>query len=159
MGGTVFVTLLPGALALLLVCAGIEDARRREIADWKNIAIALLAPLWWWTSGMALWPDVALQIGVAGIVFGVFCFVFARGWMGGGDVKMIGALALWFPLEALVWMLVVMSIAGGVLTILMLLDRSRDPAKQIEVPYGVAIAFAALLAMRELHFNHPNLFA
>ena len=159
MGGTVFVTLLPGALALLLVWAGIEDARRREIADWKNIAIALLAPLWWWASGMAVWPGMALQIGVAAIVFGMFCFVFARGWMGGGDVKMIGALALWFPLHVLVWMLMVMSIAGGVLTIVMLFDRGRDPGKPIEVPYGVAIAFAALLAMRELHLNHPILFA
>ncbi|MDF0488479.1 prepilin peptidase [Sphingomonas sp. H39-1-10] len=159
MGGTLFVTLLPGALALLLVWAGIEDARTREIADWKNIAIALLAPLWWHASGMAPWPDMALQIGLAAAVFGLFCGVFAFGWMGGGDVKMIGALALWFPLQALVWMLVVMSIAGGALTIVMLFDRARDRTTPIEVPYGVAIAFAALLAMRELHLNHPSIVA
>jgi prepilin peptidase CpaA len=153
MGGTI-IAFLPGALALLLVWAGIEDARTREIANWKNLAIALLAPLWWWASGMAPWPDMALQLGIAAIVFALFCGVFAFGWMGGGDVKMIGALALWFPLQLLVWMLVVMSIAGGVLTVLMLFDRGARKAGEIEIPYGVAIAFAALLALRELHLNH-----
>ena len=34
---------LPVVLALLLVSAGIEDARIREIANWKNAAIALMA--------------------------------------------------------------------------------------------------------------------
>lgn len=154
MSGTMTV-LLPGALTLLLVWAGIEDARTRQIADWKNIGIALLAPLWWWASGMALWPDMILQTGLAAIVFALFCGAFAAGWMGGGDVKMIGALALWFPLHLLVWMLVVMSVAGGVLTVLMLFDRGARKTGQIEIPYGVAIAFAALLALRELHFNHP----
>jgi prepilin peptidase CpaA len=149
------IALLPGALTLLLVWAGIEDARTREIANWKNITIALLAPLWWWTSGMTLWPDMVLQVGIAAVVFALFCSAFAFGWMGGGDVKMIGALALWFPLQLLVWMLVVMSIAGGVLTVLMLFDRGARKGGEIEIPYGVAIAFAALLALRELHLNHP----
>ncbi|CAN5408820.1 hypothetical protein BH10PSE15_BH10PSE15_10710 [soil metagenome] len=158
MGGTVILAILPGALALLLVWAGIEDARTREIADWKNIAIAALAPLWWWATGMALWPDMLLQIGIAAVVFGLFAGVFAFGWMGGGDVKMIGALALWFPLQPLVWMLVVMSIAGGVLTVIMVFDSARDRAAPIEVPYGVAIALAALLALRELHFNQFGAF-
>jgi prepilin peptidase CpaA len=89
------------------------------------------------------------------VVFALFCGVFAFGWMGGGDVKMIGALALWFPLQLLVWMLVVMSIAGGVLTIVMLFDRGARKGGAVEIPYGLAIAFAALLAVRELHFNHP----
>ena len=61
--GEWFVTLLLCALALLLVSAGIQDARTREIANWKNAAIALLAPAWWWANGLALWPDIAVQIG------------------------------------------------------------------------------------------------
>ena len=93
--GDVYVTLLLVALALLLVSAGIQDARTREIANWKNAAIALLAPLWWWANGLALWPDVAMQAGVAALVFAFFLGAFALGQMGGGDVKMIGALALW----------------------------------------------------------------
>ena len=153
--GELFVTLLLVALALLLVSAGIEDARTREIANWKNAAIALLAPLWWWANGLAIWPDVALQIGVALIVFAFFLGAFALGQMGGGDVKMIGALALWLPVVPLVWMLVLMSLIGGGLTLLMLIEKKlrRTQGAPLEIPYGVAIAIAALWVLREPIFN------
>jgi Flp pilus assembly protein protease CpaA len=121
--GDVFLTLLLSALGLLLVSAGIEDARSRNIANWKNAAIALLAPAWWWANGLALWPDVTIQIGVASVVFVVFIGAFAIGQMGGGDVKMLGALALWLPVQPLVYMLVLMSLIGGALTIVMVADR------------------------------------
>ena len=134
--------LLLGALALLLVSAGIEDARTREIANWKNAAIALLAPLWWLLAGYG-WVDMAWQLGIALIVFAVFIGAFHFGWMGGGDVKMIGALALWLPGQALLFMLMVMSIIGGVLTLIMMIDHWRRKAPGVvETPYGVAIAIA-----------------
>ena len=148
MDGSVSAVLLV-ALGALLVAAGIQDARTREIADWKNAAIALLAPAWWWACGLAPWPDVAVQVGVALIVFAAFVAAFHFGWMGGGDVKMIGALALWLPLQQLAWMLIVMSLVGGVLTVGLMIERAlrvKTPG-QIEVPYGVAIAIAALLAI------------
>lgn len=142
-------------LAALLVSAGIEDARTREIANWKNAAIALLAPLWWWSNGTAAWPDLALQVGIALLVFAAFVAAFQFGWMGGGDVKMIGALALWLPLMPLLWMLIVMSLVGGALTVVLLAERAvRGRSARIEVPYGVAIAIAALIALREPLFNH-----
>ncbi|PTS73028.1 peptidase [Sphingomonas sp. HMWF008] len=155
MGGPSFSAVLLVALAGVLVSAGVQDARTREIANWKNAAIALLAPLWWWSNGLALWPDMAMQIGLALIVFGLFVAAFQFGWMGGGDVKMIGALALWLPLVPLMWMLIVMSLIGGALTMLLLIERAiRHRTGQIEVPYGVAIAIAALIALREPLFNH-----
>lgn len=147
--------LLLGALALLLVSAGIQDARTREIADWKNIAIAAIAPLWWLTNGWAVWPDIAILVGVAAIVFALFVGAFYMNWMGGGDVKMIGALALWLPYNALVWMLVVMSLIGGALTLLLLIEsKLLKKSEQPEIPYGVAIAIAALLTLREPILNH-----
>jgi prepilin peptidase CpaA len=142
------------ALGLLLVSAGIEDARTREIANWKNIAIAALAPLWWWHQGLHLWPDVAMQAGLAAIVFALFLAAYAVGQMGGGDVKMIGALALWLPLQPLVWMLILMSLLGGALTLVMLGEKwLRKNGEPLEVPYGVAIAIAALLVLREPIIN------
>ncbi|WP_137863160.1 MULTISPECIES: prepilin peptidase [unclassified Sphingomonas] len=149
------VTLLLVALALLLVSAGIQDARSREIADWKNAAIALMAPLWWWANGLALWPDVAMQAGLAALVFAFFVGAFALGQMGGGDVKMIGALALWLPVQPLVWMLVLMSLIGGGVTLVMVIERwfRRGAGGPLEIPYGVAIAIAALLVLREPIFN------
>lgn len=143
--------LLVAALAVmlgaLLVAAGIEDARTREIANVKNAAIALLAPLWWWALGLG-WAEVGVQLLVAAIVFALFVGAFARGWMGGGDVKMIGALALWLPLGGLLQMLMVMSVLGGAITIAMMIERRwQRRIGQVEVPYGVAIAAAALLAL------------
>jgi prepilin peptidase CpaA len=146
--------LLLGALALLLVSAGVEDVRTREIANWKNAAIALLAPLWWWANGMAAWPDVPLQLGVALLVFGFFCAAFHFGQMGGGDVKMIGALALWLPPLPLLTMLLVMSLVGGALTLVLMIEgKLKRTSSGIEVPYGVAIAIAGLLALREPVLN------
>ncbi len=146
--------LLLGALVLLLVSAGIEDVRTREIANGKNAAIALIAPLWWVSSGLAPWPDMAIQIGLAASVFAVFALAFAMGWMGGGDVKLIGALALWFPFQPLLWLLIVMSLAGGAITLALAIEhRVRRATTPLEIPYGVAIVIAGLLALREPLFN------
>ncbi len=121
--GDVFLTLLLSALGLLLLSAGIEDARSRNIANWKNAAIALLAPLWWWANDLALWPDVAVQFGIASLVFAFFAGAYALGQMGGGDVKLLAALALWLPAQPLIGMLVLMSLVGGALTLVMLMER------------------------------------
>lgn len=154
MGSQIALSILVFVLGGLLVWAGIEDARTREIANWKTAAIALLAPAWWVANGLPLWPDVAIQVGVAVAVFAVFLVVFHFGLMGGGDVKMIVALSLWLPFPAFVTMLMVMSIAGGLVTIVMMIERRIARNKnQIEVPYGVAIAVAGILAIREPLLN------
>lgn len=146
--------LLLAILGLFLLSAGIEDVRIREIANWKTAAIALLAPLWWWSLEIGLWPGAAIQIGVAGVVFALFVGAFALGMMGGGDVKLIGALALWLPPFATLSMLIAMSLVGGVLTLVMLIEaKMRRTGRAIEVPYGVAIAIAGLLAIREPIIN------
>lgn len=152
--GWEFVSLaLVGVLVLLLLAAGIEDARRREIANWKNAAIALLAPAWWFVHGYGL-ADAGWQLAIALGVFAAFVGAFHFGWMGGGDVKMIGALALWLPGDALLFMLVVMSIIGGGLTLLMMIDHWRRKAPgAVETPYGVAIAMASIVALHEPIFN------
>lgn len=154
--GVVFAPFLIVTLGILLVSAGIEDARKREIANWKNAAITLLALPWWWANGLSIWPDMGVQIGVALLVFAFFAGAFAIGQMGGGDVKLIGALALWLPVQPLIWMLILMSLIGGGLTLLMMAEkklRSRN-GMPLEIPYGVAIAIATLLVLREPIFNH-----
>lgn len=154
MGWNIAQPILILVLGGLLVSAGIQDARTREIANWKTAAVALLAPTWWYVHGLEIWPDMALQIGVALAVFAVFLVAFHFGMMGGGDVKLIVALALWLPFPAFLSMLMVMSIAGGVVTVVMMIERGiKNTSGQIEVPYGVAIAFAGLLALREPLLN------
>ena len=123
MGWNIALPILLLVLGSLLVMAGIQDARTREIANWKTAAVALLAPVWWYASGLDPWPDMALQIGVALVVFALFLLAFHFGMMGGGDVKLIVALALWLPFPAFLSMLMVMSIAGGLVTLVMMIEH------------------------------------
>jgi prepilin peptidase CpaA len=107
------------ALAIALVFAAFTDLRRRQIDNWLNAAIALAAPAFWWSSGLSLWPDVALQLGVALAAFALLAGMFALKMMGGGDVKLLTVLALWIQWDVFVQLLMVMALAGGVLTIVM----------------------------------------
>jgi prepilin peptidase CpaA len=137
--------LLLAALALALLAACWTDLKARTIPNPLNGAIAIGAPLFWWAEGLPAWPDGALRAAAALVLFGLFVIPWLMRAMGGGDVKLIGALALWLPPLDAVRMLVVMSIAGGAVTLLTLADhRLRRRAGPVEVPYGVAIGFAGL---------------
>lgn len=129
--------------ALLFAAHG--DWRRRDIPNLLNLAIALAAPVYWWAAGYALWPDVAIIVGFAFALFVLFAIAFAIGAMGGGDVKMIAALALWMTPAQLPVMLMVMAIAGGVITLAMLIyHRATKSPGRPEIPYGIAISIGGL---------------
>ena len=137
--------ILLGLLAAMLLAAACVDLKSRTIPNGLNLAIALLALPFWWSIGLPLWPDAAMQAGVAALVFALFVLAFALGGMGGGDVKLIGALALWLPWQGVLALLVIMSLAGGALTLAMLIRRwAAKQEGRPEIPYGVAIAFAGL---------------
>ena len=104
---------------------------------------------------MPLWPDAAIRVGVGVLVFLLFAGAFYLGAMGGGDVKLAGALALWFtPFETLK-LIVIMSLAGGLLTLLVLgIHRARNKEGRAEVPYGVAIAAGGMWLLAQRFLNH-----
>jgi prepilin peptidase CpaA len=145
-----FIVLLVAALLL----AAVGDWRSRTIPNPLNAAIALLAIPYWWSIGLPLWPSVALQLALGAAVFALFAIAFRFGAMGGGDVKMAAALALWLPFAGVVKLLVIMSIAGGVLTLAMLAaHRMAKAAGQPEIPYGIAIAFGGIWLIGERFLN------
>jgi len=132
-------------LAVTLIMAAWTDIKTRTISNELNASIALLAVVFWFVAGEVLWPDIAIRIGVALGVFAIFAVLFILKMMGGGDVKMIAAVALWLPFKALMAMLTVMALAGGVITLFLLIrQRWRPNAERPEVPYGVAIALGGL---------------
>ncbi len=157
-----FTEVLLGLLAIILVVAAVIDVRTFTISNGLNATVALLAPVYWWSIGLPLWPEAAIQIVVAIAVFGALALAFYIGMMGGGDVKLAAALALWFSPVTTLKFLVIMSLAGGVLTLLVLaihkkrgnqaLDEDGSPARP-EVPYGVAIAFGALWILAQRFLN------
>jgi prepilin peptidase CpaA len=150
---------LLGLLAIGLLFAAGTDLKRREIDNWLNAAIALAAPAFWWACSLPLWPDVAMHAGVALAAFALAAGLFAIGQMGGGDVKLIAALALWFPPALFLQMLIVMAVLGYVLTMgLGALRvgkaaggaRSRDVVVLAALSLIAAILIAAFAGVMEL---------
>jgi len=149
-----FTDLLLGTLAVILVVAAVIDVRTFTISNRLNVVVALLAPVFWWSVGLPLWPDAAILFAVAVGVFALLSIAFFAGMMGGGDVKLAAAVALWFSPAVTLRFLVFMSIAGGLLTLVVLVIhkvRSRDGRP--EVPYGVAIAIGALAILAQRFLN------
>lgn len=132
------------ALAIGLLIAAFTDLRRRKIDNWLNAAIAIGAPLYWLASGMTLY-EIGMQLAIALAAFIVLAGMFAMRWMGGGDVKLLTALALWIQPMWFLELIFVMAVAGGFITIVFgAWHVARRHKNRIAIPYGLAIAFAGL---------------
>ena len=147
--------LLCATLAAMLLWAAVVDIRTRTIANGLNLAIALMAPLFWYATGVDLWPDAAIRVAVAVAVFLLLALAFYVGAMGGGDVKLAGALALWFAPGDTLLLIVLMSLAVGVLTLIVMIEHKYKKTEgRPEVPYGVAIAFGGMWLLAQRFLNH-----
>jgi prepilin peptidase CpaA len=107
--------------------------------------------------------ELLSHIGAGSLVLAVTFGLFARGWIGGGDAKLAAATALWFGFDHLLAYFVYASLLGGALTLLLLHFRNhplpsvflgqrwaeRLHSPQAGVPYGIALAAAALLIYPE----------
>ncbi len=155
MFNSAFTQLLLIVLATLLVVAAVVDVRTFTISNKLTLAVALLAPVYWLAVPVTLWPEVPIQIAGAVIVFLLLAAAVYAGMRGGGDVKLAAALALWFPPGLTIKFLVLMSIAGGVLTLALLAwHRAKRREGRPEIPYGVAIAFGGLAILAQPYLNH-----
>lgn len=140
-------------LAIILVAAAIIDIRTYTISNRLNLAVALLAPLYWVSIGMGL-AEIGIQVAVAVGVFVLLAIAFYLRMMGGGDVKLASAIALWFAPQGTLRFLIYMSVAGGVLTLFVVgLHKLRKKEGKPEIPYGVAIAFGALTILAQRFLN------
>ena len=151
MQGGYFSYALLVALATALLVAAFTDIKRREIDNWLNAAIALAAPLWWLATGYG-WLDVAFQLGLALLTLFITALLFALRQMGGGDVKLLTALALWFTPPSFIQLIVMMAVIGGGASVAMaFLNMKRIPGEYMrDALAGVVaiawVAFAAILA-------------
>ena len=146
------------ALAIALLVAAFTDLRRRQIDNWLNAGVALGAPLFWYASGLLL-PDIGYQLAIALAAFAVCAGLFAIGAMGGGDVKLLTALALWIEPTSFLRLIIIMALAGGLLTVIFgamhIIRRNRE---KIAIPYGIAISIAGLWVIADSYFpaGHPG---
>jgi prepilin peptidase CpaA len=149
-----FVTI---ALCLLLMLAAVVDIWKLRIPNLFPIAILLLFPLWVYHAGWTptLWQNAVLML----VTFFGGALIFSRGWLGGGDVKLLAATALWFDFKGAAALFLFVAIGGALLSVVFILLRRIVPARLTSegnipslkargpIPYGVAIAGGALLAV------------
>ena len=156
-------------LGLLLLAAAIQDAAALKISNLTNAAILLLGVVAILVMGprVAVWQNVA----VFAALLALGTVLFAAGKLGGGDVKLLAAGGLWFPITEGLQMLLAVALAGGGLALLILLVRSfrqndrqsRIPSfnRGAHIPYGVAIAigmvFAIAMQRVEMEKSHDPL--
>ena len=143
-------------VALLFIAAALEDMWRLEIEDWLSGGVAVAAFVAVAVDGpiVGLWQNLLLFA----LVLGAGTIMFNRGVMGGGDIKLLAASALWFDLSLGWKMLVAVAIVGGLETLAIMAirlapwpDAARINVAALrrgeDIPYGVAIgAGVALIA-------------
>jgi prepilin peptidase CpaA len=144
----------------LMLAAAVSDFRFYRIPNWLSASVAAL-----FIAAALIFAMPFAQLGwhlLAGAVILIagFC-LFAANIVGGGDAKLLAAVALWAGWTELPSLLVYTALAGGVLAIVMVLWEvvrshaeltsgaspstlvKRVIALKPDLPYGVAIAFGA----------------
>jgi len=147
----------------LLVIIAYGDVRTRRIPNAFVGAIALLG-----LAHIAVVEDAmaaARTFGAATLVFAIAFLLFWRGYLGGGDAKLVTAMALLVGAEELLEFLFVMTMCGGIVALAILcrdrfhrwnwhlFSRGKTPRPEHSVgsvaepgrstvPYGVAITAA-----------------
>jgi prepilin peptidase CpaA len=157
----------------LLVWAAISDLRSYLIPNRICLAIVALYPIYWlagYVGGMPV--DWSGGILAAALIFAVGFGLFSFGLIGGGDVKLFAAVALWTGLGWLLPLLIIVGVAGGILSISTIAAKAvmlkRLPADVRAVaysgsrfgtfrailknptPYGAAIAIGGLFIIYRL---------
>jgi prepilin peptidase CpaA len=133
-----------------LLWGAISDLRAYVIPN-RVSALIVLA----FVVAVALTPHIKLVDGLIGGAIGltVGAALFALKWMGGGDVKLFAALSLWAGLSRLAPLALVTSLAGAVVSLVMISPLRRfapPPSTEAQaaaaqpVPYGLAIAAGGL---------------
>lgn len=132
--------------AALLVFAAVGDVRRYEIPNWLCVVVA--------AAGIALafpgadggeWLSRAASVGTVAVAG------FALWWfrvLGGGDYKLLAAVAFWIPFAGLLDFVVLLALAGGLQAFVTLawrrFGKARDDSPPGKMPYAVSIALAGI---------------
>lgn len=143
----------------LAILGAVYDLTTMKIPNWISIALAAaFVPV-------ALvvqlpWQDILISVGlgIGALVIGIA--LFALRVLGGGDAKLFAASVPWVGLSGLLAFGLATALAGGALSLFLLLARKwarllpwvppawvqRLMEPKGDIPYGIAIAAGAVLA-------------
>jgi len=152
----------------LLALAALQDAVMLKISNYIVLAVLALGLVAIVLAGprVDLWENGLVFV----LALAIGTFLFGRGLLGGGDVKLFAATGLWFDLGGALWLLISVAIAGGVLAILIVLLRVAPWGEGVRrrirllqpkggIPYGIAIAagafFVSWTLQQQVQANNP----
>lgn len=150
-------TMLLGALTLLLAVAAIQDVYQLRISNIFPVAVFLLFPAYAVAKGFdaTIWQNGAVFLAVLSL--GILAF--GAHWLGGGDVKLLAATALWFDIGGAAWLIGAIALLGAGVALLFILFRRIAPEAVLlrsgmvslkrkgPIPYGLGIASGAIAAI------------
>jgi prepilin peptidase CpaA len=146
----------------LMAYAALSDLLTMLIPN--RISLALVAGFACLSAtGLMGWAELGQHLGAGALVLTVTFALFAFGVIGGGDAKLAAATALWLGFDGLTDYLLAASLLGGGLTLAILAARAHPlPARvarlpfalhlhdaKTGIPYGIALAAAALIVLPE----------
>ena len=137
-------------IALLFYVATIDIATRL-IRNEICLALALLGIVGQLASPM----QVGQSLIVAAFLFLALFVIYLRGAIGGGDVKLLVALAIGLPLTGVIELLTATALAGGVLAAVHLMMR-RLPQPKL-APAGSSLMRRVYAVERWRHLRHAPL--
>jgi len=125
---------------VVMMLAMVADFRTLEIPDRLSLALAAAYPLAALSAGSS-WQQILWSFALEAMMLLAAIVMFTLRIMGGGDGKLLAATALWTGHEHLMAFLLLTALAGGILTIALLLYRRLPLASQL----------AGIAALRQLH--------
>ena len=146
----------------LMAYAAFSDLFTMTISNFVSLALVAIFFGLALALGMPV-KEIGLHAAAGALVLLVTFFMFARGWVGGGDAKLAAATALWVGFDQLADYGLYAAALGGILTLFILVLRryplppllsgqawlARLHDKGNGVPYGIALAAAGLLLYPE----------
>ena len=149
-----FVTVV---FAAPLLMASYTDFQEMRIPNWVSAAMLagffLTLPFTW--GGMEWFGE---HMAMGGVFFVAGFAMFAFGWLGGGDAKLMSAIAIWFGWDDALLFIVYTTLIGAALALFLMLSPKVMPVRVRHsavaeklfqggknMPYGIALAGGALL--------------
>src|SRR5258705_13351311 len=136
---------------LLLLYVAMIDIATRLIRNEICLVLALLGIAGQFASPM----QIAGSLIAATILLALLLVMHQRGWIGGGDVKLLVALAIGLPLKGVIQLLTITALAGGVLAAVHLMMRLLPYPKL--APAGASFARRVYAIERWRHLRHAPL--
>ena len=153
-----------------MIWAALSDVRKYILSNRLCLSVVLLYPIFITSLYVNGTPPtleyIAYSVGIALVIFSVLVALFAYGYIGGGDVKLIPGVALWAGPSLIVNFLLITTLCGGLIAVLIISfqyvkkyltkeksseninlsmsQSSQSKNEENNIPYGIGISTGGL---------------